>query len=207
MSERREALTALSASTIAFGACFAVWVINAVLVTYLVSTGVFRFNETEVGWLLAAPALTGALSRVPLGMLTDKYGGRIVCTLLMACVSLPLYLLSFADTFAEFFILSLAFGIAGGSFAVGVGYVSVWFPKGWQGTVLGIFGMGNAGAAATTALAPPLLQWLAKQGTELYGWRFLPQIYAYTRVCCSYRRSFFTLPSSPGWHRASVRKG
>ncbi|MGH8582882.1 MAG: MFS transporter [Gammaproteobacteria bacterium] len=178
MSERSEALTALSASTVAFGVCFAVWVINAVLVTYLVSTGVFRFSETEIGWLLAAPILTGALSRVPLGMLTDKYGGRIVFTLLMAGVSLPLYLLSFADTFAEFFLLSLAFGIAGGSFAVGVGYVSVWIPKGWQGTALGIFGVGNAGAAATTVLAPQLLQWLTTRGTELDGWRFLPQIYA-----------------------------
>lgn len=178
MNERRQALIALSASTIAFTVCFAVWVINAVLVTYLVSARVFLFSETEVGWLLAAPILTGALSRVPLGMLTDRYGGRIVFTLLMVGVSLPLYLLSFADTFAEFFLLSLAFGIAGGSFAVGCGYVSVWFPKDWQGTALGIFGIGNAGAAATTILAPQLLQWLTDHGADLDGWRSLPRMYA-----------------------------
>ena len=82
---------------------------------------------------MAAPILTGALSRVPLGMLTDRYGGRIVFTLLMVGVSLPLYLLSFADTFAEFFLLSLAFGIGGAASRSGCGYVSVWFPKGSAG--------------------------------------------------------------------------
>lgn len=128
MTERRAALTALSASTIAFGVCFAAWVINSVLVTHLVSAGIFRFSEPEIGWLFAAPILTGALSRVPLGMLADRYGGRGVFALLMAGVSVPLYFLSLADSFAEFFLLSLAFGFAGGSFAAGFAYVSAWFP-------------------------------------------------------------------------------
>ncbi len=178
MTDRRAALTALTASTLAFGVCFAVWVLNAVLVTHLVSTGIFRFTDAQIGWLLAAPILTGALSRVPLGILADQYGGRLVFALLMAAASVPLYLLSFAASFAEFFLSSLGFGFAGGAFSVGFGYVSSWFPKGRQGTALGIFGIGTAGAAATTVLAPHLLQWFTEGGTAIAGWRLLPRCYA-----------------------------
>lgn len=178
MSERRAALIALAASTVGFSFCFAAWVLNSVLVTHLVSTGTFGFSETQLGWLLAAPILTGALSRVPLGILTDRYGGRAVFALLMAGVSVPLYLLAFAGSFAEFFLLSLAFGCAGGSFAVGMGYVSAWFPKHSQGRALGVFGIGSGGAAATTIVAPHLLQWATGQGSEPEAWRLLPQIYA-----------------------------
>ena len=56
MTERRAALTALSASTIAFGVCFAAWVINSVLVTHLVSAGIFRFSETEMAGCLPRPS-------------------------------------------------------------------------------------------------------------------------------------------------------
>ena len=194
MTDRRAALTALSASTIAFGVCFAAWVINSVLVTHLVSAGIFRFSKTEIGWLFAAPILTGALSRVPLGMLADRYGGRGVFALLMAGVSVPLYFLSLADSFAEFFLLSLAFGFAGGSFAAGFAYVSAWFPKGSQGTALGIFGIGSAGAAATTVLAPQLLQWVTGHGSDLDGWRLLPRIYAGLLLLSA---AFFYLAAPP----------
>lgn len=165
-------------STLAFTVCFACWVINAVLATYLVSTGTFSFDQGQLGWLLALPILTGALSRVPLGIMTDKYGGRTVFTVVMLAVSAAMFMLSFADSYSDFLWASLAFGLAGGSFAVGVGYVSVWFEKKRQGTALGIFGMGNAGAAATTMLAPSLLVMFTDGGAVAEGWRMLPKAYA-----------------------------
>ncbi|MCG8456256.1 MAG: MFS transporter, partial [Holophagales bacterium] len=100
-------------STLAFTVCFACWVLNAVLVTYLAGSGELLFDETQVGWLLALPILTGAVSRVPLGVLTDTYGGRRVFTILMLIVSIPLYLLSYASTFGHFVLASLGFGLAG----------------------------------------------------------------------------------------------
>ncbi|MEM7351552.1 MAG: MFS transporter [Acidobacteriota bacterium] len=178
MPESRHALSALVMSTFAFTVCFACWVVNAVLVTFLVGSGELPFDEAQVGWLLALPILTGAVSRVPLGILTDTYGGRIVFFLLMLVVSVPLYLLSYASTYSHFVLASLGFGLAGGSFAVGVGYVSSWARQGKQGTALGIFGAGNAGAAMTTLFAPRLLSWLTENGAQPEGWRMLPKAYA-----------------------------
>ena len=165
-------------STLAFTMCFACWVFNGVLVAHLVSTNVIRFSTTEVGWLLATPILTGAISRVPLGMLTDRFGGRIVFFCLMLVTAVPLYLVSHADDFVEFLWASLGFGLAGGGFAVGVAYVASWFEKENQGTALGIFGAGNAGAAITTLVAPTALLWLTDTGSDPEGWRALPRIYA-----------------------------
>lgn len=169
---------ALFMSTIAFTVCFAAWVLNGVLVTYLVSKDIFRFDSEQVGLLLALPILTGAISRVPLGIATDKYGGRIVLTLTMLLVSVPLGLLSVATTYAHFVLCSLGFGLAGGVFAVGIGYVSVWFSRAKQGTALGVFGMGNAGAALTTLFAPSLLVAITSGGADPEAWRQLPLIYA-----------------------------
>lgn len=173
---RGPALRALAMSTFAFAMCFAAWVVNAVLVTHLVSSGTFRFSGSQVGWLLAVPILTGAVTRVPLGILTDRHGGRRVFTILLLVTAGPMFCLSLARGYGHFLLASLGFGLAGGSFAVGVGYVSTFFERERQGTALGVFGVGNAGAAATTILAPIVLARLVEGDPE--GWRRLPQIYA-----------------------------
>jgi MFS transporter, NNP family, nitrate/nitrite transporter len=175
---RKRAAIALTLTTVSFAICFASWVINAMLVTYLVQNGIFDFSSSQVGWLLATPILSGAISRLPLGILTDKYGGRIVLTILMLGCAIPMFLLSLANNFSHFLLCSLGFGLAGGGFAVGVGYVSSWYPSEKQGTALGIFGMGNAGAAITSLAAPGLLAYLATDANPADSWRHLPEIYA-----------------------------
>jgi MFS transporter, NNP family, nitrate/nitrite transporter len=65
MSENAAALRALVMSTVAFTVCFACWVLNAVLVSFLVASGVRPFDETEVAWLLAVPILTARSSAFP----------------------------------------------------------------------------------------------------------------------------------------------
>ena len=75
-------------------------------------------------------------------------------------------------------LLSLGFGLAGGSFAVGIAFTSVWYSREHQGTALGIFGAGNAGAALTVMGAPTLLNRLTDNGANLDGWRSLPVYYA-----------------------------
>ena len=165
-------------NTLAFAACFAAWTANGVLVTYLVDQGIFAWNESQVGLLIGLPILTGSVMRLPLGLLTDRFGGRWVFTVLMIVSAIPLYLLSYARSYAAFAWCSLAFGLTGASFAVGVAYTSLFFPRERQGTALGIFGMGNAGAALTTLIAPTLLVRLTAHGSNLEGWRSLPRLYA-----------------------------
>ncbi|OQP64012.1 MFS transporter [Niastella vici] len=165
-------------NTLAFTVCFAGWMLNGVLVTYLVDAGIFNWSLVEVGWLLGVPVLTGSLMRLPMGMITDRIGGKwVFSTLLLGC-SIPMFLLSKANSYGAFLALSFFFGLLGTGFSIGVGFTSVWYPKNWQGRALGLFGMGNIGSALTTLMAPSLLKSLTGNGSNPEGWRQLPVIYA-----------------------------
>lgn len=91
-------------------------------------------------------------------------------------------MLSLVDSFWGFALCSFGFGLAGVSFSIGIAYTSVWYPSEWQGRALGIFGVGNAGAAITTLCAPTLLNYLTNNGQNLEGWRQLPIIYAVAMI-------------------------
>jgi NNP family nitrate/nitrite transporter-like MFS transporter len=163
-------------NTLAFTVCFACWTLNGVLVTFLVDKGIFDWSVVQIGWLLGIPILTGAIMRLPVGILTDKYGGKYVFSTLLLLCSIPLFLLPLANNFFMFAVLSFLFGMVGTSFAVGIGYTSIFYPKEWQGRALGIFGMGNAGAAITTFMAPSLLNHFSIADPQ-NGWKTLPLIY------------------------------
>lgn len=165
-------------NTLAFTLCFAAWTFNGVMVTYLVDNGIFDWSQVQIGWLLGIPILTGSVMRLPLGILTDKYGGKWIFVGLLLLTAIPMFLLSFTDSFAWYAVMSFGFGLAGAGFAVGIGYTSVWYPKHWQGRALGIFGAGNAGAAITTLLAPTLLNSFTENGQNPDAWKTLPVIYA-----------------------------
>jgi NNP family nitrate/nitrite transporter-like MFS transporter len=177
MSSLSQSHKILFLNTLAFTICFACWTLNGVLVTYLVDKGIFNWTVVETGWLLGIPILSGSIFRLPIGILTDKYGGKIIFSVLLLLCSIPLFLLPFANSFWSFAVLSFLFGLVGTSFAVGIGYTSAWYPQNWQGRALGIFGMGNAGAAITTFIAPTLLNTLSEKD-PINGWKMLPVIYA-----------------------------
>ncbi len=165
-------------NTLAFTVCFAVWMFNGVLVTFLADNQVFDWGPIEIGWLMGIPVLTGSIFRLPAGMLTDKFGGKPVYgTLLLVC-AIPMYLLSMADSFTTFALCSFGFGLVGVSFSIGIAFTSVWYPRERQGTALGIFGAGNAGAALTTLFAPTMLNRLTDNGANIEAWRELPVYYA-----------------------------
>lgn len=165
-------------NTLAFTVCFAAWMINGVLVTFLVNNGVFQWSTVQIGWLLGVPVLVGSLFRLPVGILTDKFGGKWVMAVILFFCAIPMFFLSQANSFISFLLLSFGFGLAGASFAAGVAYTCLWFPKEKQGTALGIFGAGTMGAALTTLFAPTLLNKLTNHGAEIEGWRALPKLYA-----------------------------
>ncbi len=166
MDQKAKSLSALTMSTLAFTLCFAAWTLNGVLVTFLVENGVFRWDQAQIGWLIGIPVLTGSLMRLPVGLLTDKFGGRKVYTILLLLSAIPMYLLSSVDSYAGFVWASLGFGLSGAAFAVGIAFTSVWFSKERQGTALGVFGAGNAGSAITSMGAPLLLKKLTLAGTQ-----------------------------------------
>ncbi|WP_445710433.1 MFS transporter [Flavobacterium sp.] len=191
MSNLSQSHKILFINTLAFTICFACWTLNGVLVTYLIDKGIFNWTVIEAGWLMGIPILSGALTRLPIGILTDKYGGKKVFTWLLFLCAIPLFLIPLANSFWGFAILSLLFGVVGASFAVGIGYTSIWYPKEWQGRALGIFGMGNAGAALTTFLAPSLLNYFSESDPE-NGWKLLPITYGIVLVVIGFLFVFLT---------------
>ncbi len=167
-SFRTKQLSVLSMNTIAFTACFAVWVMFSIIGIPIKT--LLALNETQFGILIATPILTGSLLRLPVGIWTDRYGGRIVYFLLMIATILPLWLIGEATQYWQFLVLGLFVGVAGASFSVGIAYTARWFTKETQGFAMGIFGAGNAGAALTKFVAPSLV--------VAYGWQMVPKVYA-----------------------------
>jgi NNP family nitrate/nitrite transporter-like MFS transporter len=195
-------------STLAFAVCFACWLLNGVLITFLVDSQTFTFSKAQMGWLLGLPVLTGSIARLPVGLLTDRFGGRVVYTVLMLVSAVPMYLTSHAGGYAGFLWAGLGFGLAGASFAVGVAYVALFFPPHRVGTALGIFGVGNVGAALTNLLGPRLLGWLSDAGRNPDGWRTLPKLYAVALVVMAVLFYFTTQTRLPAPARdAADRQG
>src|SRR5262245_56026274 len=159
---------ALWLSTIAFTVCFAVWTIFSIIGVQIKKD--LGLSDTQFGLLVGTPILTGSLIRLMLGIWTDQYGGRIVYVAVMLSAALATWLLTFAYDYPTFLLAALGVGIAGGSFAVGIAYVSKWYPKDQQGTALGIFGAGNVGAAVTKFVAPFVM--------FAYGWNAVANVWA-----------------------------
>jgi NNP family nitrate/nitrite transporter-like MFS transporter len=159
---------ALWLSTFAFTTCFAVWMIFSIIGIQIKQD--LGLNDTQFGLLIATPVLTGSLIRLFLGVWADQFGGRRVLLLVMLAAAAATWGLTWAKTYPQFLAGALLVGIAGGSFSVGVAYVSKWFPAGRQGTALGIFGAGNIGSAVTKLLAPMVM--------VAYGWMTVAKVWA-----------------------------
>jgi NNP family nitrate/nitrite transporter-like MFS transporter len=156
---------ALGLSTFSFTVCFAVWTIFSIIGVQIKQD--LGLSDTAFGILVATPILTGSVSRIFLGIWTDQYGGRLVFSIVMAATSVAVFLLSTVDTYVLLLVAALGVGLAGGSFAVGIAYVSRWYDSAHQGTALGVFGMGNVGAAVTNFGAPFLMVAIGWQQTAI----------------------------------------
>lgn len=163
-----ERTRALSLSTIAFTACFAVWTIFSIIGVEIKAE--LGLSEFQFGLLVATPILTGSLTRLILGVWTEKYGGRNVFTIQMLLTAAATWMLTWASSYTMYLVAALGIGLAGGSFIIGVAYVSRWYGQGKQGTALGIFGAGNVGAAVTKFIAPFVM--------VAYGWHGVAHVWA-----------------------------
>ena len=191
-SQKTKQFAVLSMSTLAFTVCFMVWMIFAVIGIPIKEQ--LGLNETQFGILAAMPVLTGSLVRLPLGMMTDRFGGRPVLFSIMIASVIPIYLIGQATEYWQLLVAGLFVGIAGGSFSVGIAYCARWFEKQNQGFAMGVFGAGNAGAALTKLIAPSI--------AVAWGWTMVPTVFSVMMLVTAL--AFFTFTYSDPTHRVST---
>ena len=142
----------LTLSTIAMIISFAVWSVFAPIATEIQK--VYGLSELEKSMLIATPILLGSVMRIPMGILTDRYGGRKIYALTLLLLVIPMVGAGFADSYSMLLFWAFFIGMAGTTFAVSIAYVSRWFSPEKQGLILGIAGMGNLGSALANFLIP-----------------------------------------------------
>ncbi|WP_163149850.1 NarK/NasA family nitrate transporter [Anoxybacillus sp. MB8] len=154
-------LLTLLASFLYFDISFMIWVILGATGTFIVED--LGLTPAQKGMMVAIPVLGGALLRIPMGLLADRFGGKKMGMIGMALTSIPLlwgWLV--ADTLTQIYALGLLLGVAGASFAVALPLASRWYPKEHQGLAMGIAGAGNSGTVLAMLFGPRI--------AEAYGW-------------------------------------
>lgn len=144
----------LALGTVSFAVCFTAWgLISAFAPEF---REMYRLSNVDTALVVAVPVLLGSLARLPMGVLTDRRGGRRVYAVLMLSIALPVALIPSLGSFRALLIAAFFLGLAGSSFAVGVGFVSPWYSRERQGAALGVYGMGNIGQSVAVFLGPVL---------------------------------------------------
>ena len=150
-----ESRRALILALVSFFACFYVWSLFGPLGPKIQHD--LQLTEVQLSWIVAIPVVLGSLVRIPMGILTDRLGGRVMFTGLMLYTAVPAGLIAvFHDGFWALIVLGFMLGVTGSSFAIGVPFVSRWTPPQRQGAALGIYGMGMGGTVAAALTAPTL---------------------------------------------------
>lgn len=144
----------LALGTVSFAICFCAWgLIGAFAPAFRQEYGL---SATQTSILVATPVILGALARIPVGILTDRYGGRSVFSVLFLISAVAAFLVPQATGYTFLLAAGFLLGVAGSSFAAGVAFVSKWYPPKSQGSALGIYGIGNAGQSVAVFLGPIL---------------------------------------------------
>ena len=154
-------LPTLLSSFFYFDVSFMIWVILGATGTFIVED--LGLTPAQKGMMVGIPVLGGAILRIPMGLLADRFGGKKIGIIGMLLTMVPLlwgWLL--ADSLPQIYALGLLLGIAGASFAVALPLASRWYPKEHQGLAMGIAGAGNSGTVLAMLFGPRI--------AEAYGW-------------------------------------
>jgi len=194
----------LTLSTIAFTLLFAVWLMFGVLGVPIKEE--LHLDTVQFSWLTAIAILSGSIWRLPLGILTDRVGGRILMALLLLATAIPTFLVAYAHSFTQLMVCAFLFGIAGNSFSVGIAWNAAWADRTRQGFALGVFGAGNVGASITKLIGPALIA-LVPASTAIGfvpgGWRFVPVLY--TALLIAMAVALWLASPTPDRHPGSGR--
>ena len=148
------ATRALVLATLALAVNFWAWnLLGPLAPTY---RELLSLTPFQVSLLVAVPALIGSLARIPIGALTDRYGGRIMFTAVTALTIAPVLFLATTTAYPALLAGGLLLGLGGASFAVGIPFVNAWTPPKRRGLALGIYGAGNVGTAVSGFLSPSI---------------------------------------------------
>jgi NNP family nitrate/nitrite transporter-like MFS transporter len=159
---------ALIMATTAFAVNFSVWTLFSVIGIDLKEQ--LSLSATEFGMLLSSPILTGALLRLPVGILSERFSSKNLFVMQMLLLVIPLFLLPTINSYVGYLLMGLVVGISGVSFTLGIRYVTDWFKSKEQGMAMGVFGAGNAGAALSLILVPFI--------KDTWGWQMIGPFYA-----------------------------
>ena len=162
-----------------FTLCFAAWLMFGVLGIPIQKE--FGITDISLAWLSAVAILNGAVWRLFFGMLTERWGGKVVFVSMLALASISSFLVSSATSFPQLMFYAFLVGIGGNSFSVGSAWNAAWFPPKQQGFAMGLFGAGNVGASVTKLIGPLLIGLVPAAGLlgglVPGGWRFIPFLY------------------------------
>ncbi|MEO8285203.1 MAG: nitrate/nitrite transporter [Chloroflexota bacterium] len=165
----RQSYINLALATMAFGVAFTAWGLVSPIASQIQKD--LGLDNTATSVLIAVPVLLGSLLRIPMGIMTDRFGGRRMFTGLLLFTLLPVAFMGLADSFWTYVLGGLFLGAAGASFAIGVPFVNRWFSPDKQGLALGIYGIGTIGSAAAAFSMPPLVNALG--GRQNAFWFYL----------------------------------
>lgn len=152
MRESSSANKQLALGTVAFALCFAVFGTMSAMMPII--SRQMHLTAVQKSTAVALPVLLGSLGRIPLGMLTDRFGGRVVFSVVMVLAIIPAFLMGTAADYQHLLFYGFFIGIALASFSVGVGFVSGWYSAERQGFALGIYGAGNIGQSLAAFGSP-----------------------------------------------------
>jgi NNP family nitrate/nitrite transporter-like MFS transporter len=173
----RGATRNLLLATLAFAFCFTAWsLIAPVAKQFKADLGL---SYTSALLLTAVPVVLGSILRIPFGVLTDRFGGRVAFACLLAFSALPAVLFGYAGSYIALLGVGFLLGVAGASFAIGVPFVAGWYRADRQGFALGVYGMGNIGTAAAFFGAPPVATHWSR---PVVGWAVAIGLLGYAAV-------------------------
>jgi MFS transporter, NNP family, nitrate/nitrite transporter len=162
--QTKNLLLALLGFTITF------WAWNIIAPLGVRYSGELGLSPTQASFLVAMPVLVGSLGRVPVGALTDRYGGRMMFTVLTMASAVPVMLVAFAgslQSYALLLVFGFFLGVAGTTFAVGIPFVNAWFEPARRGFATGVFGAGMGGTALSAFFTPRLVRSIGYLPTHL----------------------------------------
>ncbi|MBB5433902.1 MFS transporter [Nocardiopsis composta] len=156
----------LALATAAFALTFWAWnLVGPLSRTYTEQLGL---SPSQTSLLVAFPVLVGSLGRIPVGVLTDRYGGRVMFTAICLISIVPVFLVGVSGgSYPMLMLCGFFLGIAGTSFAVGIPFVNAWHAPARRGFATGVFGAGMGGTALSAFLTPHLAAALGLFGTHL----------------------------------------
>ncbi len=141
-------------ATVAFAVCFSAWGMLAPIAPDLQDK--LGLSDTETSIMISIPVVLGSLLRVPLGLATDRLGGRKVFAFMLVYSAGAAVLVGFASSYAALLGAGFLLGATGATFAIGIPFVAEWVPPERQGLALGIYGIGNVGTAVAAFSVPSI---------------------------------------------------